>query len=585
MVTRIRFPRLAFARLIAAIVIASFAATALQRPASAQADDPNPPAQTVKLIFIHHSTGENWLTDGYGDLGMTLDQNNYYVSDTNYGWGPDSIGDRTDIINWPEWFRSDNTPTYMQALFDESGQNSGYTRHLSDPGGENQIVMFKSCFPNSNLDGNPDDPPTPGYDFTVGNAKYIYNDLLNYFITRPDKLFIVITAPPVQDSSYADNARAFNQWLVQDWLRENNYPLNNVAVFDFYNILTHPDNHHRYNNGQIEHITSNGNNTLYYDSDGDDHPNVEGSQKATAEFIPLLNIFYHRWVSGAPAQPPVEVAADTPAPEQPGEAPASEGEPAPIEAAPAGGQLIDDFESGPPAGTDGWQAYWDESTPSSVACAPEQGTATQGNAALHIDFDIAANSWGTCALFYGENLSWQQARGISFNIHASQPALIVEINTHGGTPDSSTSYVFSLETTPEMTEGWGYVELTWDQLLGVDWEANPGQPFNPSQVNGVSFGFSTYPDTPNSGEIWVDELRLLEGTGEVPAPLEEPAATAPAGNAPEEASEQEAEPESSTDSPRLCSGSMALLGAGAVMLIVSKPTRKLLALRRLRKVK
>ncbi len=36
---------------------------------SAQTENPNPPDQPVKLIFIHHSTGENWLTDGYGDLG------------------------------------------------------------------------------------------------------------------------------------------------------------------------------------------------------------------------------------------------------------------------------------------------------------------------------------------------------------------------------------------------------------------------------------------------------------------------------------------------------------------------------------
>ena len=37
------------------------AASFLPRP-RAQADNPNPPEQPVKLIFIHHSTGENWLT-------------------------------------------------------------------------------------------------------------------------------------------------------------------------------------------------------------------------------------------------------------------------------------------------------------------------------------------------------------------------------------------------------------------------------------------------------------------------------------------------------------------------------------------
>ena len=34
-----------------------------------QGDNPNPPSHVVKLIFIHHSTGENWLRDDYGGLG------------------------------------------------------------------------------------------------------------------------------------------------------------------------------------------------------------------------------------------------------------------------------------------------------------------------------------------------------------------------------------------------------------------------------------------------------------------------------------------------------------------------------------
>lgn len=270
--------------------------------AAVQEDDPNPPAEVVKLIFIHHSTGENWLKDDYGNLGKTLGENHYFVSDTNYGWGPDSIGDRTDITDWTEWFRGRKSDSYLGALYSENGQHSSYTRTLPDPGGENLIVMFKSCFPNSNLSGNPDDPPKRGRGLTVSNAKYIYNDLLNYFITRPDKLFVVITAPPLQAPDQPENARAFNTWLVEDWLAENNYPLNNVVVFDFYNVLTHPDNHHRFNAGQIEYIRDNGANTLYYDSHGDDHPNPVGSQKATEEFVPLLNVYYHRWLETAPPE-------------------------------------------------------------------------------------------------------------------------------------------------------------------------------------------------------------------------------------------------------------------------------------------
>ena len=285
-------------------------------------DNPEPPDHIVRLIFIHHSTGENWLRDDYGGLGQALADNNYYVSDTNYGWGPNSIGDRTDIPDWAEWFPSADTETYMDAVYNESGQNSSYKRMQDNPGGVNEIILFKSCFPNSALEGTPDDPPSSDGWLTVGHAKYVYNGILQYFGEHPEKLFVVITAPPLQDHAYADNARAFNQWLMSDWLPGNNYALSNVAVFDFYNVLTGPDNHHRFSDGQIEHVFEPGWNTSYYPSSGnDDHPSERGSRKVTGEFIPLLNVFYHRWAGGQTYQPPAATSPmigqsdDTPEPD------------------------------------------------------------------------------------------------------------------------------------------------------------------------------------------------------------------------------------------------------------------------------
>ncbi len=291
-----------------------------------QVYDPSPPENPVRLVFVHHSVGDAWLEAGKGDLGDQLGANNYYVSDTYYDWGPDSIGSYTDIGNWWTWFRGPDSNTYTQALYNTTNQHATYTRPMANPGGENEIILFKSCFPNSNLAGDADDPPTTGDNplrgedssseyHTVGNAKGIYNDLLEYFSTRPDKLFIVITAPPLTESSTdaerAANARAFNNWLVNDWL--DGYPYTNVAVFDFYNVLTSnggdwdvndlgaaTGNHHRYRNGVIEHITDQGGNTAAYPEGGsDDHPSAAGSQKATGEFIPLLNIYYNLWREGA----------------------------------------------------------------------------------------------------------------------------------------------------------------------------------------------------------------------------------------------------------------------------------------------
>ena len=295
-------------------------------------DNINPPESPVRLIFIHHSTGENWLSDDNGRLGIALRDNNYFVSDTNYGWGPDdldvgseTIGDHTDIGNWYNWFRGPHSSTYLSALYAESGQNSYYARleENQNPGGENEIIMFKSCFPNSNLQGDPNDAvpsidnnPLRGQDssseyHTVANAKGIYIDLLEYFSTRQDKLFIVITAPPLTDPSNAANARAFNQFLVNDWL--TNYPYKNVYVFDFYNVLTtnggtpnindlnkETGNHHRWWNNAIQHTIdgdndSNPNVSEYPSRFDDDHPSQAGNLKATGEFLQLLNIAYNRW--------------------------------------------------------------------------------------------------------------------------------------------------------------------------------------------------------------------------------------------------------------------------------------------------
>lgn len=504
---------------IALTTILTLTASAwLPNPAS-QAVTTDPPDQVVKLVFIHHSTGENWLTDGYGDLGRTLGGNNYFVSDTNYGWGPEAIGDRTDIPNWTEWFASGMTPTYMDALFNEAEQHSSYTRTLADPGGENTIIMFKSCFPNSALEGNPNDPPGTYEELTVAGAKYVYNTILQYFATRPDKLFIVITAPPLSDSTYAENARAFNDWLVNDWLRENNYALNNVAVFDFYNVLTDKNAHHRIVNGQIEHVSARSN-TLDYPS-GDDHPNERGSQKATEEFIPMLNYFYARFLETASAPQPGPGAGPAPEAATPPEVPAGS---APVSS------LIADFESG----ASGWEAFHDESTSSTMTCAAESGSGRAGSS-LRIDFDIVANSWGTCAFMYDSPQDWSASEGLVFYFTVEQAGVLFDVDLYAGAADNRETYLFTIEAPADSAAGWVRMELRWDDFHRAPWEENAGAPFARSNaVVGMAFGMTTPPDAPNVGSLRVDDISLL-GAGS--AAVVEPDATLPvppAGPAEEE---------------------------------------------------
>lgn len=308
-------------------------------PAAARAADPaidpSPPPAPVKVVFVHHSTGEGWLADEGGGLGIALRDAGWFVSDTNYGWGPadadagdGTIGDHTDIGSWWSWFVGPHRDTYVAALLAESGPHCDYSRRASDPGGTNRVVMFKSCFPNSQLGGSPSDPvpaiaanPLRGEGsgseyHTVANAKGIYVALREYFATRTDVLWVVVTAPPLTpastDAAAASNARALDDWLLNEWLA--GYPHRNVFVFDFFNVLTSDGgstrtndpgvndlgwadgNHHRVRGGVVEHLKTVANDTSAYGSSPDDsHPTGAGGRKASGELVPLLNAAWRCW--------------------------------------------------------------------------------------------------------------------------------------------------------------------------------------------------------------------------------------------------------------------------------------------------
>lgn len=467
-------------------------------PGQASALNASPPERPIKLIFIHHSCGENWLADSHGGLGKALSKNRYFVSDTNYGWGPNSIGDRTDIPDWPEWFVGTQSGQVLKALFRESGRHSPYSRTLGDPGGENRVVMFKSCFPNSNLEGRPTDPPQQGGGLTVGHAKAVYNELLAFFATRPDKLFIVVTAPPVQDPSLAANARAFNTWLSRDWL--DGYEGNNVGVFDFYNVLSGPQNHHQVEGGKVKHTIRNKRNTLYYPTNGDDHPSPVGNRKATEEFVPLLNVYVNQWLASGPPGPPPETA------KEPKVTPSQRGETdpaAPMEEKPAGPErtvpgLIDGFEERVSL----WTAFLDCEKPTRLGFRRDLKTAYSGEAALCITYDVAPESWAMCSLVYDGPRDWTAARGLQLFVRTKDPGQPVVIVAYQGTsPDGLSHFEYRLESAG--TE-WQRVNIPWERLARPAWEGEDTDRFDPAHAMGVAFAFDQ-----GRGTLWVDEVSLV----------------------------------------------------------------------------
>jgi hypothetical protein len=546
-------------RLTVAVFVILVLAFCAPQAIRGQSINPQPPREPVKLVFVHHSCGENWLADSNGGLGRALAANNYFVSDTNYGWGPNGIGDRTNITDWPEWFIGHRSSTCLRALLQESEQHSSYARTIADPGGENQIIMFKSCYPNSNLRGRPTDPPRRGGGLSVGNAKAIYMELLRRFASRPDKLFVVITAPPVQDRTYAANARAFNRWLVKDWLAD--YRGKNVAVFDLYNVLCSPVNHHRISNGNVEYATRSGAGTLYYPTD-DDHPSRAGNRKATDEFVPLLNAYCNRWMGAVPkdkrarsatreseARPERASRAATkdlarlamrtpPAPATPSpRVPTNEPPPServfairpevarqgvttePTTAATQG--MIDDFEGD----VDAWSAFCGDMDETRLSFELDGQLKYGGAASLRIRYEVAPEGWANCSLVYDRHQNWGDFQGLSLYLHAETVGQHVTIVAYGGTPDELLFYRHELRADQAAVSGWKPVRVTWQELKPAPWQG-PSQ-FDPGAASGVAIAFEPAENSRNTGQLWIDDVTLIPRRPRANAP----AVTTPNGDA------------------------------------------------------
>ena len=287
-----------------------------------------------KAVFIHHSSGGNWVADAWGGLGDAMNDAGYFFSGIDYSWSAPynaSIGDYTDIGDWWTWFmdqtvqgnsqtRRDNIMGAVYTEYDKDIQFGDYTRTLSDPGGENEIIMFKSCYPNSDIIAdnatNPEDiygDPAGSNTYTETNVRALYDTILTYFKANPGRMFVVITAPPLSDATNAARARSFNNWLVYDWLQDADWENKNVYVWDWYNVLTGVNNHHRVEDGVVVHTIASGSGNVAIDAyiDGDDHPNAVGCQKSTTEFVPVLDVWYSTWSNYSPPDVEPSPAGDS----------------------------------------------------------------------------------------------------------------------------------------------------------------------------------------------------------------------------------------------------------------------------------
>jgi len=278
----------------------------------------SPPDSLVRILFIHHSTGGNWLADrGPEELLPGVERgSNIYLKHENGGGlrntlasvvtdsgqlayeihevGRKSIiGSETNVCHWYSKFTS---------LFDQEDSTKVDMLNVEiqdsiNPESQNEIVMFKSCYPASDLE--PDGPtanPLADPEKTIGNYKAVYNALLNdvFRVERKAEnraLFVVVTAPPRANDDcnvkQAAVAREFNNWLRTEWLADVD---TNVVVFDYFNINTGGignDLDGSWQQGTVNYSA--------YLTGGDSHPNYMAQAVATKEYLRFINLAYNRW--------------------------------------------------------------------------------------------------------------------------------------------------------------------------------------------------------------------------------------------------------------------------------------------------
>ncbi|MBN1955561.1 MAG: DUF11 domain-containing protein [Anaerolineae bacterium] len=249
------------------------------------------------LVFIHHSCGANWLGNSLHAALLAKE----YVDERNditYGVDlpadagrPDSLapvpGETTDMCHWILWFND-----YLEGVREHDTED-----------GFNRIIMFKSCYPMSNVTGDGVEPGDPfDYERTLANYRavyrhpagpgntythngYTYRPLEDILAAHPETLFIPVTAPPrhyapvdATTDEEAHRARLFNDWLKNDWLDSYNaaHPgLDNVAVFDWFDFLAYADNHPDHPNRLRAE---------YGGESGNSHPNDYANSQSTLVF-------------------------------------------------------------------------------------------------------------------------------------------------------------------------------------------------------------------------------------------------------------------------------------------------------------
>ena len=207
-------------------------------------------ANTTRIAFLHHSTGGIVWKGGIPQFIQswnTAHATSYEITELAY---PNTAGGHTQLrkllparifnMVFSDHYPWDNYPyDYWNLWVAHAGENRDRSElNLDDLARSYDVIVFKHCFPVSEVKPDDESPSVSSSKQTLANYKLQYEALKTRMHQFPRTRFIVWTGPAltqaVTNPEDAERARQFSTWVKSTWDEKGD----NIFVWDFRELET-----------------------------------------------------------------------------------------------------------------------------------------------------------------------------------------------------------------------------------------------------------------------------------------------------------------------------------------------------------
>lgn len=208
----------------------------------------------VNIIYLHHSTGgviwygkdislitkvAKKINNKFAEIVGTKAQLPVLINKHNREYGRNYSIKEMEFPKESPYGWNNNPYDYYNIWIN----NAGIDPYKEEPTLEiltkkYQVIIFKHCFPVSNIKPDQDSSDINSPLSTISNYKLQYYALRNKMHEFPDTKFILFTGAAQVKSNIkldeAERARVFFSWVIDEW----DIPNDNIYIWDLYNLET-----------------------------------------------------------------------------------------------------------------------------------------------------------------------------------------------------------------------------------------------------------------------------------------------------------------------------------------------------------